>query len=87
MSKICPILNVRPARGRKIIRKGKAKKKGGIGLHTTGNTPRLFLPNIRNKKLFIPELAKKVNLRLSARALKTLMKKGTYTILKEKGLI
>ncbi|QSR86733.1 50S ribosomal protein L28 [Candidatus Methylacidiphilum infernorum] len=87
MPRICPILDKRPACGRKIIRKGKAKKKGGIGLHTTGNTPRLFLPNLRNKKVYVPELAKKVRLRISARGLKTLMKKGTYTILKEKGLI
>ncbi|TFE67278.1 50S ribosomal protein L28 [Methylacidiphilum sp. Yel] len=87
MSRICPIHGIRPAKGRRIIRKGKAKKKGGIGLHTTGNTPRLFLPNLRKKNIFIPELGRKVKIRVSAKGLKTMMKRGVYPLLKENGLI
>jgi large subunit ribosomal protein L28 len=32
--------------GNRIIRKGLAKYKGGIGLHTTAVTRRRFLPNL-----------------------------------------
>jgi large subunit ribosomal protein L28 len=33
--------------GNRIIRHGLEKKKGGIGLHTTGVTRRRFFPNIQ----------------------------------------
>ena len=33
--------------GNHIVRHGLAKKKGGIGMHTTAVTPRRFLPNLQ----------------------------------------
>jgi large subunit ribosomal protein L28 len=33
--------------GNRIIRHGLSKKKGGIGLHTTGVTRRRFMPNLQ----------------------------------------
>lgn len=33
--------------GNRIVRHGLPKKKGGIGLHTTGVTRRRFLPNLQ----------------------------------------
>ncbi len=39
--------------GNRIIRHGLAKKKGGIGLHTTAVTPRRFLPNIQKIRVMI----------------------------------
>ncbi len=47
MSRLCEITGAVPVRGNKILRSGKAKKKGGIGMHVTANTPRVFQPNLR----------------------------------------
>ena len=47
MAIVCEICGKRPHTGNRIIRRGLAKKKGGIGLHTTGVTPRRFLPNLQ----------------------------------------
>jgi large subunit ribosomal protein L28 len=44
---MCEICGKSPARGNRIVRHGLAKKKGGIGLHTTGITRRRFLPNLQ----------------------------------------
>lgn len=43
--------------------------------------------NIQKKKLFIPELDKHVTVKLSAKALKTIQKKGAYKVLKEAKII
>jgi large subunit ribosomal protein L28 len=53
MAKICDICGKGPATGNRIIRKGLPKKKGGIGLHTTGVTRRRFLPNLQKMKVNI----------------------------------
>ena len=47
MSKICDVCGKGPRTGNHIVRKGLEKKKGGIGLHTTGITRRRFLPNVQ----------------------------------------
>jgi len=40
-----------PRSGNSIIRHGLAKKKGGIGLHTTGITARKFEPNLQRVRV------------------------------------
>ncbi len=40
--------------GNRINRHGLPKKKGGIGLHTTGITPRTFKRNIQTMKVRLP---------------------------------
>jgi large subunit ribosomal protein L28 len=87
MSRRCQITGAVPSLGRKIIRSGKSKKSGGIGMHVTANTPRKFRPNLRRKRLYVPELGRHVSLRLTARALKTISKKGAYATLKRAGLV
>jgi large subunit ribosomal protein L28 len=87
MARHCCILGQRPTRGHAILRKGKPKKQGGIGTHVTAQTPRTFFPNLRRKRLFVPELGRWVSLRLSARGLKTLSKKGVYATLREAGAL
>ena len=87
MSRVCKITGAKVTSGRKIHRSGKAKKKGGIGRHVTKTVKRQFKPNLRNKKIWVPELNKYVRVRVSARALKTIDKKGAYRTLKEAGLI
>lgn len=83
MSRICAVTGVKPVRGSNIHRSGKAKKKGGIGTHVTKATPRLFVPNLKEKKIWVPELKKYVKLKLTARALKTMDKNGVYSTLKK----
>jgi large subunit ribosomal protein L28 len=87
MSRTCAITQKKPSLGHKINRSGKAKRKGGIGTHVTSNTPRVFQPNLKKKRLWVPELKKHVTLKLSARALKTIDKNGAYATLKKAGLV
>ena len=47
MSKVCDICGKGPRSGNTIVRHGLAKKKGGVGLHTTGINGRRFLPNLQ----------------------------------------
>lgn len=47
MAKICEICGKAPVFGNRIVRHGLPKKKGGIGLHTTGVTRRRFVPNVQ----------------------------------------
>ena len=51
MSRVCEICGKRPISGKSIARRGLPKKKGGIGLKTTGVTNRRFLPNIQTVKV------------------------------------
>lgn len=47
MSRVCQFCGRRTEVGNMIARRGLAKKKGGIGLKTTGITKRRFKPNIQ----------------------------------------
>jgi large subunit ribosomal protein L28 len=87
MSRLCDITGAIPTKGTRILRSGKAKKKGGIGTHITANTPRIFQPNLKSKRVFVPELKRFVTVKLTARALKTLTKNGAYATLKKAGVI
>ena len=87
MSIICDITGAKPIRGNKIHRRGLAKKKGGIGQHVTAVTPRYFLPNLRSKRIWVPELNKFVAVKITARALKTINKNGAYATLKKAGIV
>ena len=51
MSKVCDICNKGPRTGNRIVRRGLEKKKGGIGLNTTGVTRRRFLPNLQSVRI------------------------------------
>ncbi|NLF40763.1 50S ribosomal protein L28 [bacterium] len=51
MARVCEICGKKPVAGKTIIRHGIPKKKGGIGLHTTGITPRRFSPNLQRVKV------------------------------------
>jgi large subunit ribosomal protein L28 len=87
MAKVCQITGVGVTRGHHIHRSGKAKKEGGIGKHITKRVKRVIFPNLRTKRIWVPELAKFVTVKLSARALKTVNKNGAFKVLKEAGLI
>ncbi len=81
------ITGARKFRGRRIHHSGKAKKEGGIGLNHVKKVNRTFSPNLRDKRIWIPELETYVKLKLTARALKTATKNGAYRTLKEAGLL
>ncbi|MCB1225841.1 MAG: 50S ribosomal protein L28 [Verrucomicrobiales bacterium] len=87
MARVCQITGARVTRGHKIHRSGKAKKEGGIGKHITKRVKRTILPNLRAKRIWVPELGRHVRVKLTARALKTLDKNGAYVTLKNAGLI
>jgi large subunit ribosomal protein L28 len=87
MSRLCQITGAAPRRGRRITHSGLSKKQGGIGLNHVKKMPRDFSPNLREKRIFVPELGRFVKVKLTARALKTVTKNGAYNVLKEAGLV
>lgn len=87
MAKVCEITGVRKYRGRRIHHSGKSKKSGGIGLNHVKKVNRTFSPNLRDKRIWVPELGKFIRVRLSARALKTITKNGAFSVLKGAGLL
>ncbi|MDD5422807.1 MAG: 50S ribosomal protein L28 [Candidatus Omnitrophota bacterium] len=53
MSKVCYSCGKKPVAGRTIVRRGLAKKKGGVGQKITGITARRFLPNLKSVRAII----------------------------------
>jgi len=51
MSRVCELCGKHVAFGRMIARRGLPKKKGGIGLKTTGITRRVFRPNLQRVRV------------------------------------
>ena len=73
--------------GRRIHRSGLAKKKGGIGRQVTKAVTRSVTPNLKKKRVWVPELGRFVKVKASAKAFKTINKNGAYATLKKAGLI
>ncbi len=69
MSKICYFTGKKPQQGKKIARRGIAKRSGGIGLKTTGIAIRRFKPNLQTVKIIENGTVKRV--KVSAKYLKT----------------
>jgi large subunit ribosomal protein L28 len=51
MSRVCDICGKSKHVGGSIVRRGLAKKKGGIGMHVVKNTKRVFSPNIQRVRV------------------------------------
>ncbi|MFA5147071.1 MAG: 50S ribosomal protein L28 [Candidatus Omnitrophota bacterium] len=60
MSKICEICGKKPVAGRTIVRRGLAKKKGGVGQKITGITARRFLPNLKTVRALVNGASKRI---------------------------
>ena len=73
MSRICQIT------GKKVMA-------GNNVSHSNNKTKRRQLPNLQNKSIFVPELNKFVQVKLSTTALKTIDKYGLLPYLKKQGL-
>ncbi len=70
MSKVCELTGKRPMSGHYVS-------------HSNRKTKRKFLPNLRKKNFYIPELDEWIELKLSVAALRTINKKGIYAYLKD----
>lgn len=66
---------------------GKAPLTGNHVSHANNRSKRRQYPNLQKKRIYIPEEKRFVTLRLSARALKTIAKKGAKSTLQEAGLL
>ncbi len=69
MSRVCYFTGKKPKLGKRIARRGIAKRSGGIGLKTTGITTRRFSPNLQTVKIIENGTVKYV--KVSAKWLKT----------------
>lgn len=77
MARVCQITGKRPQVGNNVS-------------HANNRTKRKFFPNLHKKRFFIPEENKWITLKVSAKAIKTINKKGVSAVLKEaraKGLL
>ncbi|HVM33685.1 MAG TPA: 50S ribosomal protein L28 [bacterium] len=53
MAQVCDICSKGPIKARKITRRGKAKKTGGIGLNVTGIHTRRQMPNLQTVRVIL----------------------------------
>lgn len=51
MARVCEHSGKRPTVGKKIVRRGKAKKSGGIGQNVTGISKRRWKPNLQKIRI------------------------------------
>ena len=70
MSKVCQLTGRKPLVGNHVS-------------HSNKKVKRRFNLNLQKKKFYIPELDQEVTLKVSARALRTISKKGLYAYIKE----
>lgn len=71
---------------RKCKLSGKGPMAGNLVSHANNKTRRWQFPNVQRKRIYVDELGRSVRVRLSARALRTVSRKGLMPYLKEKGL-
>lgn len=69
MSKRCELTGVGPSYGNSVT-------------HAHKHIGRRWLPNLKSKRVFLPEEGRWVHVRLTASALKTLTKKGMKSVAK-----
>ena len=69
MARVCEICAKRTRTGGQIARRGLPKRKGGVGLKTTGHTKRKFYPNLQ--KLQVQDGAKVRRITVCTRCIKS----------------
>jgi large subunit ribosomal protein L28 len=70
MSKVCQVTGKRPVTGNKVS-------------HSNIKTKRRFLPNLQQKRFFLAEEDRWVTLKLSSEGIRTINKRGLYTVVRE----
>ncbi len=71
---------------RKCSITGKKPLFGNHVSHANNKTRRRQNPNLHTKRIYVPQIQKFVKVRISARALRTINKKGLLPFLKDEGL-
>ena len=51
MSRVCDYSGKKPVVGNTVVRRGKAKKEGGVGQNVTGITKRTWKPNLQTIRI------------------------------------
>lgn len=69
MARVCEICEKRTRTGGAIARRGLPKRKGGVGLKTTGHSKRKFFPNLQ--KLQIQEGSRVRRITVCTRCIKS----------------
>lgn len=70
MSRVCQVTGKKPITGNKVCFSNKKAK-------------RRFLPNLQTKRFYLAEEDTWVTLKVSSDAIRTINKKGLYTVVKE----
>ena len=70
MARVCQVTGKVPIGGNKVS-------------HSNIETKRRFLPNLQKKRFYLAEEDKWVTLKVSTEAIRTINKKGLFTIVKE----
>ena len=70
MARICELSGKHPITGNKVS-------------HSNNKVRRKFYPNLFTKKFYVPEKDEWITIKLSSSMLRTIDKKGIYTVLKE----
>ena len=74
MSKICKITGKKPLVGNNVSK-------------ALNRTKRRQFPNLQTKRVFVPELGRKIKLKLTANAIKTIDRYGLMPYLKKQGRV
>lgn len=80
MAKICRITNKSSVVGGGYSNRTRATK-----FNPTGKVRKYT--NLQKKKVFVPELGKTVNIKISARGMRTMRKNGAFATLSKAGII
>ena len=70
MARVCQVTGKKPIGGNKVS-------------HSNIKTKRRFLPNLQTKRYYLVEEDKWITLKLSSGAIRTINKKGLYSVVKE----
>ncbi len=70
MAKVCQVTGKRPMSGNNVS-------------HANNKTKRRFLPNLQKKRFFLPSENRWIRMKVSARAIKTISKKGIEAVVRE----
>ena len=74
MSRTCDITGKRGLNGHRVS-------------HANNKTHHVQMPNLKKRRIFVPELKRYVTVKLSAQGMRWVDKKGAYRALKEAGLL
>ena len=80
MAYVCPISNKGSRRGGGYSNRTRATQYNPTGMIRKYS-------NIQKKRIYVPELKKFINVKISTNALKTIQKNGAYVTLKKAGVI